>query len=152
MVIKKILILFGLALVLSACCTIKECIDTLDYIGIEFKYFPIGVLDTNIMIVSYEKGNTFNTVVDSGFLVSYNFNTSGNYSLNDIDFTDSYDYRIILNDSINFELTNIIVAPEECNRCFFTEDLYSKLQSYTVSGYVKKGSEIEIEFGAIPED
>ena len=91
-------------------------------------------------------------MVDSGFLVSYNFNTSGNYSLNDIDFTDSYDYRIILNDSINFELTNIIVAPEECNRCFFTEDLYSKLQSYTVSGYVKKGSEIEIEFGAIPED
>ncbi len=127
----------------------KECIDTLDYISIEFKYCPVGVLDTNILIASYEKGNIFSAVVDSGFLFSDNFNTSGDYRLSDIEFTENYDYRIILNDSINVELTNITVVSEECNRCFFTEDLYNKLQSYTVDGNVKNSSEIEF---IIPED
>lgn len=141
---KPLLVL--LTLLLSACCTKKECIGGDEIYEIAFYNFTGADLDT-ITIFRYHKNTGFQTVIDS-FITSAE--PSGDYlSLYIYDrIHTSLDYKINIQSTGQvFTLTDFVMVKKVCNSTLIFEtecDYYTALESYRVNGKIHYESSIKI--------
>jgi hypothetical protein len=135
-----------ISLVLTACCTQKDCLNVFDLNTI--KLINFNSIDTDsILIRSYTKGSNFSSRIDSQY-TSANDISIDNEGLTlyvPIPFTHENDYTLFFTKTEDYyEITNIKTDSETCNSCFLSSDDYMVLSSYDLNGITQTSSYFEL--------
>ena len=132
-------------ILLSSCCTKKDCINTFDSGEIDFYGFTAAEADT-FFIYAYEKNTHFMNATDSEILWASGNNTdyvtvySSMLDLNK-------DFRIVVPQNGVYNLSGFETEKTGCNQCFPfrpESDYYTQLSGYYVNGQHFQGRNLKI--------